>query len=69
MIFSHGGVPLYGLYISTLSGIFDKKVGPFSEFLIVPNGGLRNTILRAVLGKNGFHFQKIFLKLWIFSPD
>ena len=33
----------------------------------VPNGGLQNT--RAVLGKNGFHFQKMLLKLWIFSPN
>ena len=32
MIFSQGGVPLYGLYID-LSGILDEKVGPFSEFL------------------------------------
>ena len=32
----------------------------------MPNGGLQSTILRAVLGKNGFHFQKIFQKLWIF---
>ena len=35
----------------------------------MPNGGLQNTILRAVLGKNGFHFQNIFLKLWIFIPN
>ena len=27
MIFSHGGVK------KTISGIFDEKVGPFSEFL------------------------------------
>ena len=33
MIFLKGSVPLFGLYISTLSGIFDEKVGPFSEFL------------------------------------
>ena len=45
--------------IWTLSGISDEKVGPFSE-LFGPNGGLQNTILRAVLGKNGFHYQKIF---------
>ena len=32
MIFSHGGVPLYGLFL-TLPGIFDEKVGHFSEFL------------------------------------
>ena len=32
MIFSHGGVPLYG-FLLTLSGTFDEKVGPFSEFL------------------------------------
>ena len=29
----------------------------------MPNGGLQSTILRAVLGKNGFHFQKI-LDFW-----
>ena len=58
----------YKVSISTLSGIFDEKVGPFSEFF-VPNGGLQSTILRAVLGKNGFHFQKNFQKLWIFSPN
>ena len=28
----------------------------------MPNGGLQSTILRAVLGKNGFHFQKNFPK-------
>ena len=33
----------------------------------MPNGGLQSTILRAVLGKNGFHFQKIFQKLWILA--
>ena len=32
----------------------------------MPNGGLQSTILRAVLGKNGFYFQKHFQKLWIF---
>ena len=32
----------------------------------MPNGGLQSTILRGVLGKNGFHFQKIFQKLRIF---
>ena len=54
--------------ISTLSGIFDEKLDPFRN-RFVPNGGLQNTVLRAVLGKNGFHFQKIFQKLWIFSPN
>ena len=33
----------------------------------MPNGGLQNTILRAVLGKNGCHFQKIFPKIVDFS--
>ena len=52
----------YKVSVSTLSGIFDGKVGPvFGNF--VPNGGLRNTILRAVLGKNGFHFPKKFPKV------
>ena len=49
--------------ISILSGIIDEKIGPFSEFLCLMED-LQNTILRAVLGKNGFHFQNIFLKLW-----
>ena len=26
----------------------------------MPDGGLQSTILRAVLGKNSFYFQKIF---------
>ena len=41
----------------TLSGIFDEKVGPFSQFLL-PNGGLQNMILRAVLGKMDSIFKK-----------
>ena len=51
IIFSYGGVSLYGLEF------LDEKVGPFSDFF-APNGGLQNTILRAVLGKNGFHLKK-----------
>ena len=35
----------------------------------MPNAGLQSTILRAVLGKNGLHFRKIFQKLRIFSPN
>ena len=54
--------------VLTLSGILNEKVGPFSEFF-APNGGLPNTILRAVLGKTASIFKKISLKLWIFSPD
>ena len=68
IIFSHWGLPLYDLSTSTLSGIFDGNVGPFFG-IFVPNGGLQNTILRAVLGGNGYHFSNVFLKLWIFSPD
>ena len=67
MIFSHGGVPLYGLYIDPFWNFLRKGRTLFGIF--VPNGGLQNTIFRAVLGKNGFHCQKIFLKLWIFSPN
>ena len=49
----------YKVSISTLSGIFDEKVGPFSEFLCLGNGGLQSTIFRAVLGKKmAFIFQK-----------
>ena len=57
MIFSQGGMPLYGLLY----------IDPFGIF--VPNGGLQNTTLRAVLAKSSFHFEKLFLKLWIFSPN
>ena len=65
-IFARGCATLWSLY------------RPFLEFLtksrtlfgiFVPNGGLQNTIFRAVLGKNGFHFPNIFLNLWIFSPN
>ena len=59
----------YKVSISTLSEIFDEKVGPFSEFLCLHDGGLQSTILRAVLGKNGFHFQKIFQNCGFFSPN
>ena len=51
----------YKVSISTLSGFFDEKVGPFSEFLCLMD--LQYTILRAVLGKNGFHFQKKIPKI------
>ena len=75
MVEPRGGLIIFSHWVChcmvsvlTLSGIFDEKVGPFSEFF-APNGGLQNTILRAVLGKNSFHFQKNFLKLWIFSPN
>ena len=44
--------------ISTLSGIFDKKIGPLFG-IFVPNGGLQNTILRAVLGKMASIFQRV----------
>ena len=44
--------------ILTLSGIFDEKVRPF-----LPNGGLQNTILRAVLGKKWLPFSKNFPKI------
>ena len=43
--------------ISTLSGIFDETVGPFFG-IFVPNGGLQNTILRAVLGKMASIFKE-----------
>ena len=49
--------------ISTLSGIFDEKVEPFSVRIFVPNRGVQNMILRAVLEKNSFHFQTIFPKI------
>ena len=54
------GVSLYGLFF-TLPGIFDEKVGPFSEFLcLLGSNPIQNTILRAVLEKNGSHFQTNF---------
>ena len=59
MIFSDG-VCHYKVAISNLSGIFDKKVGPFPEFLCLMEVS-KVRFLRAVLGKNGFHFQKFFL--------
>ena len=31
MTFSHGAMPHFMVSISTLSGIFDEKVGPLSE--------------------------------------
>ena len=40
--FSHG-VCHFIVSTSTLSGIFDEKVGPVSEYLCL-NGGLQNTI-------------------------
>ena len=53
----------YKVSISTLSGIFDEKVGPFSEFLCLGNGGLQSTIFRAVLGKKWLLFSKNFPKI------
>ena len=58
---------IFGRGCATIKSLYR----PFLEFLtkswtlfgiFVPNGGLQSTILRAVLGKNGFHFQKIFQK-------
>ena len=54
--------------ISTLSGMFDKKSWTLFG-IFVPNGGLQSTILKAVWGKNGFHFHKSFQKFGIFSPN
>ena len=45
--------------ISILSGIFDEKNRTLFG-IFVPNGGLQNTILRAVLGKMASIFKKIF---------
>ena len=67
MIFSHRGVPLYGLYIDPFWNFLRKSRTLFGIF--VPNEGVQNTILTAVLGKNGFHFPNFFLKLWTFSPN
>ena len=58
MIFSHGGVPLSSLYIDPFQNFLKKSRTLSGSF--VPNGGLQNTILRAVLGKNSLHFQRIF---------
>ena len=58
MIFSDGGVPPKSLYIDPFWDFRRKNWTLFGIF--VPNGSLQNMILRAVLGKNGSHFQKIF---------
>ena len=58
MIFSHGGVPLYVLSIDPFWNFGRKSRTLFGIF--VPDRGHQNTILRAVLGKNRFHFQNIF---------
>ena len=59
---------IFGRECATIKSLYR----PFLEFLtkklalfgiFVPNGGLQSMILRAVLRKNGFDFQKIFQKL------
>ena len=67
MIFSHGDVPLYGLFVDPFWKFLRKSRIFFGIF--VHNGGFQITISRTILGKNGFHFPKIFLKLSIFSPN
>ena len=57
MIVSHGGVPLYDLYIDPFWNFWRKSRTLFGIF--VPDGGLQNVILRAVLGKMASIF-KIF---------
>ena len=56
MIISHWGVLLYGLYID-LSGIFNEKVGTFSEFLCLMEAS--KIRLRAVLEKIASIFKKL----------
>ena len=63
-IFARGCATLWSLYRPFLE-FLRKSMTIFGNF--VPNGDFQNT--RAVLGKNGFHFQKMLLKLWIFSPN
>ena len=54
------GVSLYGL-ILTLSGIFDEKVGPFSEFLcLLEVQSYPKYDFEGCFGKNGSHFQTNF---------
>ena len=47
---------------STPSIFLYEKVLPFSE-VFVPNGGLQNTILMAVLGEKWLPFSKTFPKI------
>ena len=54
MIFSHGGVPHYGLFIDPLWN-FRRKRTFFGIF--VRSGDLQNRILRAVLEKMASIFQ------------
>ena len=54
MIFFARGVSLYGLFL-TLSGIFDEKVGPFSEFLC----------LLEVQSYPKYDFEGCFGKKWL----
>ena len=64
---ARGGLMIFSDYkisISTLSGIFDEKVGPFSEFLCLME--VSKYGFEGCFGKNGFDFQNIFQKLWIF---
>ena len=56
MIFSQGGVSLYGLYIDPFWNFWGKSRTLFGIF--VPNGGLQNMILRVVLGQVHSIFQK-----------
>ena len=54
------GVSLYGL-ILTLSGIYDEKVGPFSEFLcLLEVQSYPKYDFEGCFGKNGSHFQTNF---------
>ena len=66
MIFSQGGVQIYGLYIDPFWNFLRKSRTLFGIF--VPIGSLQNTILRAVQwGKNGFHFPKIVYKVKVIN--
>ena len=66
MIFFARGVSLYGLFL-TLSGIFDEKVGPFSEFLcLLEVQSYPKYDFEGCFGKKWLPFSNQFLKLWIF---
>ena len=57
MIFLHGGVPLYGLYIDSFWNFDEKSKTLFGIFVL--NGGLQN---KGCFGKKWLPFSKNFPK-------
>ena len=67
IIFSDGGVGHYKISISTLSGIFDEKVGLFSEFLCLME--VSKVRFWGLFWEKMASIFKKFPKLWIFCPN